>query len=90
LAKREVQKKEAVALVLEQVVRTGACQMPQAGIENEVAEYLERYRRMTYEKGCRLGVRNGYLPGRELITAIGCHSDEATSCGLPEAEAKRP
>lgn len=62
---------EAVASVLEEVLRTGARQMLQAAIENEVAEYLERYRHMIDEKGYRLAVRNGYLPGRELITGIG-------------------
>ena len=63
--------KEAVASVLEEVLRSGARQMLQAAIENEVTEYLEQYRNMTDEKGHRLAVRNGYLPARKIITGIG-------------------
>lgn len=63
--------KEAVASVLEDILRAGARQMLQAAIENEVTEYLERYRHMTDGEGHRLAVRNGYLPERDIVSGIG-------------------
>jgi putative transposase len=57
--------------VLDEIVKEGARQMLQAAIENEVAEYLDRYREVTDDQGHRLAVRNGYLPERELLTGVG-------------------
>lgn len=45
--------------------------MLQQAIENEVAEYLERFLGQTDEQGRRLVVRNGTLPARELVSGIG-------------------
>src|ERR1035437_4640889 len=61
----------AVKTVLEELLQTGARQMLQAAIENEVAEYVGGHAGLQDAAGHRLVVRNGYLPGRELVTGIG-------------------
>ena len=61
----------AVKSVLEEFLRTGARQMLQAAIENEVAEYVGRHTGLQDAEGHRLVVRNGHLPERELVTGIG-------------------
>lgn len=71
--RREVEKQvEAESKsVLELIIREGACRMLQAAIENEIAEYIERFK---YEKDSanrRLVVRNGSLPARAIVTGIG-------------------
>jgi len=50
---------------LEEVLRDGARQMLQSAIENEVAEFLEKYSSRKDVK------RNGYLPQRLIQTGIG-------------------
>jgi len=62
---------DGVGNVLEEVLRQGAREMLQRAIENEVDEYLEKYRGDIDETGRRLAVRNGYLPAREILTGIG-------------------
>jgi len=57
--------------VLEEIIREGARKLLQQAIENEVAEYLERFRGQTDEEGRRLVVRNGTLPSRDLVSGIG-------------------
>lgn len=57
--------------ILEEIIRQGARKLLQQAIEDEVAEYLERFREQTDEEGRRLVVRNGTLPARELVTGIG-------------------
>lgn len=69
-AKRSPEKEDP-RTVLDEIVREGARQMLQAAIENEVAEYLERYRDVTDDKGHRLAVRNGYLPERSILSGVG-------------------
>ena len=56
---------------LEQVIRKGAQQLLQFAIEEEVAEYIDQHSNVVDMQGHRVVVRNGHLPGRELITGIG-------------------
>ena len=44
--------------------------MRRAAIENEVAEYLERYRHVTDNKRHRFAVHNGYLPERKVLSGV--------------------
>lgn len=54
---------------LETLARSGARQMLQAALEEEVREYLSRSR---YERGqSNLGYRNGYLPERKITLGSG-------------------
>ena len=57
--------------ILEEIIREGARKLLQQAIENEVAEYLERFLGQTDGQGRRLVVRNGSLPARELVSGIG-------------------
>jgi len=56
---------------LDEIIRQGAQRMLQAALEHEVAEYLMTMSEKRDEGGRQEVVRNGYLPGRELITGIG-------------------
>jgi len=67
----EKQVKEGPKDVLEMIIREGARRMLQAAIENEVSEYIDRFKTQTDLQGHRLVVRNGSLPEREIITGIG-------------------
>lgn len=67
----EKQVKEESKSTLELIIREGACRMLQAAIENEVGEYIERFKDARDIRGRRLVVRNGSLPGREIVTGIG-------------------
>jgi|TARA_Y100000310_G_scaffold338380_1_gene427869 transposase-like protein len=57
--------------VLEQIARNGARQMLQQALENEACDYLEAHRETRDENGCRMAVRNGYMPERELVSGLG-------------------
>ena len=58
--------------VLDGILSEGARRMLQEAIEVEVADYLERHATARDpETGRRLVVRNGSLPGRELLSALG-------------------
>lgn len=57
--------------ILEEIIREGARKLLQQAIENEVAEYLERFSGQGDERGRRLVVRNGFLPARELVSGVG-------------------
>ena len=57
--------------VLEELARKGARQMLAQAMEAEVAEFVEKHSGVTDEEGRHLVVRNGHLPGRELVTGIG-------------------
>lgn len=57
--------------VIDQLVFEGARNMLQAALETEVNSFLERYRHIRDEQGNRLVVRNGYLPGRQILTGAG-------------------
>ena len=56
---------------LDELVRQGAQRMLQQAIENEIAEYLQRYADERDSQGHRLGVRNGRLPQRQILTPAG-------------------
>jgi putative transposase len=57
--------------VLEEILRSGARQMLQSAIENEVAEYIEKHISEKDENGHRKVRRNGYLPKRALQSGLG-------------------
>jgi len=57
--------------VLSEILRQGAQRMLATAIENEVQEYLGEHCRELDQDGCRLVVRNGYLPKRQIQTGIG-------------------
>jgi putative transposase len=65
------QVEESPKSVLEQIIQEGARRLLQAAIENEVAEYVERFRELKDEKGHRIVVKNGSLPERMLVTGVG-------------------
>ena len=67
----EKQVKEEAKSVLELIIREGACRMLQAAIENEVTEYIERFKHEKDSRNRRLFVRNGSLTAREIVTGIG-------------------
>ncbi len=56
---------------LDEILRSGAQQMLQAAINEEVAAFLEKHDSIRDENGKRLVVRNGYHPSRELATGAG-------------------
>lgn len=57
--------------VLDELVREGARRMLQTALEAEVAEYVGRHGNLVDIKGHRVVVRNGHLPGRDLVTGVG-------------------
>lgn len=67
----EKQVKEESKSALEEIIREGARQVLQAAIKNEVAEYIDGFKDERDSRGCRLVVRNGSLPEREIVTGIG-------------------
>jgi len=56
---------------LEELIRRGARELIQKAIEVEVQELLAEYGNVKMLGGQRAVVRNGYLPAREVLTAIG-------------------
>lgn len=58
-------------LGLDDLIQQGARQIVQQAIESELAELLERYSNVTTISGKRAVVRNGYLPERQIVTAVG-------------------
>jgi putative transposase len=57
--------------VLEQIIQEGARRLLQAAIENEVAEYIGRFKELKNESGHRMVVKNGSSPERMLVTGVG-------------------
>jgi transposase-like protein len=57
--------------VLDDLIQQGARQIIQQAVEAELATMLEQYSNVKSIDGRRAVVRNGYLPEREVITAIG-------------------
>ena len=53
------QEQETPKSLLEELIREGARRLLQAAIEQEVTEYLERFREEKDDKGHRMVVRNG-------------------------------
>ena len=60
-----------MGLSLEELIRRGARELIQKAIEVEVQELLAEYGNVKVLGGQRAVVRNGYLPAREVLTAIG-------------------
>lgn len=56
---------------LDDLIQQGARQIIQQAVEAELAAMLEQYSNVKSIDGRRAVVRNGYLPGREVITATG-------------------
>lgn len=60
-----------LGLSLEELIRRGAHDVIQKAIEAELAELLATYGTVETLGGQRVVVRNGYLPEREVLTAVG-------------------
>jgi transposase-like protein len=56
---------------LDELVAAGARRMLMAGLETEVADYIERHAELVDEAGRRLVVRNGKAAERSLVTGAG-------------------
>jgi putative transposase len=56
---------------LDELIQQGARQIIHQAIEAELATLLEQYGNVKTLDGRRAVVRNGYLPEREVVTAIG-------------------
>lgn len=57
--------------LLEKIIQEGARRLLQAAIENEVIEYVERFRDLKDDKGHRVVVKNGRGSQRMIVTGIG-------------------
>src|SRR6195952_2897901 len=64
-------KSEAATSGLDDLIQQGARQIIQQAIEAELATLLERFDNVRTLDGRRTVIRNGYLPEREVVTAIG-------------------
>jgi transposase-like protein len=60
-----------VGLSLEDLIRRGARDLIQKAVEVEVQQLLAEYENVRMLGGQRTVVRNGYLPAREVLTAVG-------------------
>jgi transposase-like protein len=60
-----------VGLSLEELIRRGARDLIQKAIEVEVQQLLAEYENVRTLRGQRAVVRNGYLPARAVLTAVG-------------------
>lgn len=60
-----------MSLSLEELIRRGARELIQKAIEVEVRELLADYENVKMLGGQRAVVRNGYLPERQVLTAVG-------------------
>lgn len=62
---------ESASQVLDGILKEGARKLLQIAIEKEVAEYIQQNRHLVDERGHKMVVRNGFLPGRDLQTGLG-------------------
>jgi len=60
-----------IGLGLDGLIRRGARQVIQQAIEAELTQLLEQYENVKTLTGQRAVVRNGYLPERAVLTAVG-------------------
>jgi transposase-like protein len=60
-----------VGLSLEDLIRRGARDLIQKAVEAEVQQLLAEYENVRMLGGQRTVVRNGYLPARNVLTAVG-------------------
>ena len=63
--------RDDLAATLDELVAEGARRMLMAGLECEVADYVERHQQLVDEAGHRLVVRNGKAAERSLMTGAG-------------------
>lgn len=63
--------KAALLGILGDPIERGAGQIIQQAIDAELATLLKRYGNVTTLDGRQAVVHNGYLPEREVVTAIG-------------------
>jgi len=63
--------RDDLAATLDELVAEGALRMLIAGLETEVADYVERRHELVDEAGHRLVVRNGRAAERSLVTGAG-------------------
>jgi len=56
---------------LTEVIRAGAAELLAAAIQTEVAVWIDAHAHIVDQRGRRQVVRNGSLPEREIVTAIG-------------------
>jgi len=68
---RKKQAEQDAGSMLEKIAREGARRLLQAAIENEVMEYLERFKDCKDDKGHRMVVKNGKGRERTILTGIG-------------------
>ncbi len=59
-----------IGLTLEQLIRRGARELLQNAIEVEVRELLGEYDNVRTLSGAAAVMRNGYLPAREILSAV--------------------
>jgi putative transposase len=69
--KKGIAEQSEMGWSLEELIRRGARELIQKAIEVEVQELLAEYGNVKMLGGQRAVVRNGYLPAREVLTAIG-------------------
>jgi transposase-like protein len=60
-----------IGLGLDDLIRRGAREVIQQAIEAELAQLLDQYENVKTLTGRRAVVRNGHLPEREVLTAVG-------------------
>lgn len=60
-----------IGLGLDDIIRRGARDVIQQAIEAELAQLLDQYENVKTLSGQRTVVRNGYLPERDVLTAVG-------------------
>jgi len=63
--------RDDLAVTLDELVAEGARRMLMAGLETEVADYVERRQGLVDQAGHRLVVRNGRAAERSLVTGAG-------------------
>ena len=68
---RDGAERDDLATTLDELVAEGALRMLVAGLEVEVADYIERHEELVDEAGHRLVVRNGRAAERNLMTGAG-------------------
>jgi hypothetical protein len=69
--KKGIAEQSEMGLSLEGLIRHGARELIQKAIEVELQELLAEYGNVKLLGGQRAVGRNGYLPAREVLTAIG-------------------
>ncbi len=69
--KKESAEQSEMELSLEELIRRGARELTQKAIEVELRELLADYENVKILGGQRAVVRNGYLPERQVLTAVG-------------------